>query len=113
MTGSGRCRWIWSLAVLWSCGTGTLACARVSFLRKQAPAGVPVPQAFVFAAAIPISLLATFRVNRFRCCCGPRRHIFGELLRRYDSLTFFHGNGLVSSDVCELVGFSAGPCDLC
>jgi len=25
------------------CGTGTLACAKVSFWRKHAPAGVPVP----------------------------------------------------------------------
>src|SRR5215472_17030331 len=36
---------------------------------------------------------------------------FRERFRRYDTLAFFHGDGLISSDVGELVGFSAGPFD--
>src|SRR5260370_41793449 len=46
MTSSRCCRCPWTAVVLGSCGTGTLACAGASFLRKQAPAGVPVPHEF-------------------------------------------------------------------
>src|SRR5262249_5293659 len=46
MTRSDCCESISVAFVRGSCGAGTLACAGVSSLRKQAPAGVPVPHGF-------------------------------------------------------------------
>src|SRR5260370_37694519 len=52
-----------------SCGTVTVACAEVSYLRKQAPAGVPVPHEFGSFPFQHAMWLRKTRSRRFSCPC--------------------------------------------
>src|SRR5260370_36980069 len=51
-----------------SCGTGTVACAEVSYLRKQAPAGVPVTHEF---GSFPFQHAIWLRKTRSRRVSWP------------------------------------------
>src|SRR6516225_8078299 len=55
--------------------------------------------------------IAVLSRGRLTFTCMVSQRTLGKRFCRYDTFAFLHCDGLISSDVGELVGFSAGPFD--